>query len=45
LSLCLQELTKSMGNFGFDILQALVNDIAPAAKVRRELYNAAVFAA
>lgn len=22
-----------MGNFGFDILQALVNDIAPAAKV------------
>jgi hypothetical protein len=33
---CLQELTKSMGNFGFDILQALVNDIAPAAKVRHE---------
>ena len=29
----LQELTKSMSVFGFDILQALVNDIAPASKV------------
>jgi hypothetical protein len=43
--LFLQELTKSMGNFGFDILQALVNDIAPAAKVRFELYSAAASAA
>lgn len=31
----MQELTKSMGTFGFDILQALVNDIAPAHKVGR----------
>jgi hypothetical protein len=30
--LLLQELTKSMSAFGFDILQALVNDIAPAGK-------------
>lgn len=30
---CLQELTQSMGQFGYDILQALVNDIAPDAKV------------
>lgn len=29
----LQELTKSMAMFGYDILQALVNDIAPDAKV------------
>eukprot|EP00775_Hariotina_reticulata_P002839 gene2839-3132_t len=29
-----EELTKSMGAFGFDILQALVNDIAPAGKVK-----------
>lgn len=29
-----QELTKSMAMFGYDILQALVNDIAPDAKVR-----------
>lgn len=28
-----QELTKSMALFGYDILQALVNDIAPDAKV------------
>lgn len=28
----MQELMKSMGSFGFDILQALVNDIQPAAK-------------
>jgi hypothetical protein len=28
-----QELTKSMAMFGYDILQALVNDIAPDAKV------------
>ncbi|WIA14777.1 hypothetical protein OEZ85_003261 [Tetradesmus obliquus] len=31
------ELTKSMGTFGFDILQALVNDIAPAAKVKEAM--------
>jgi hypothetical protein len=29
----LQELTKSMAMFGYDILQALVNDIAPDGKV------------
>jgi hypothetical protein len=28
-----QELTKSMAMFGYDILQALVNDIAPDARV------------
>lgn len=28
-----QELTKSMSTFGYEILQALVNDIIPAAKV------------
>lgn len=28
-----QELTKSMSMFGYDILQALVNDIAPDSKV------------
>jgi len=32
-ALPLQELTKSMGTFGYDILQALVNDIAPDARV------------
>jgi hypothetical protein len=31
--LLMQELTKSMSMFGYDILQALVNDIAPDAKV------------
>jgi hypothetical protein len=29
-----QELTKSMAGYGFDIRQALVNDIAPAPKAR-----------
>jgi len=29
-----QELTKSMGMFGYDILQALVNDIVPDARVK-----------
>jgi regulator of protease activity HflC (stomatin/prohibitin superfamily) len=29
-----EELTKSMAMFGYDILQALVNDIAPDAKVK-----------
>lgn len=29
-----QELTKSMAMFGYDILQALVNDIAPDARVK-----------
>jgi len=33
-SSCLQELTKSMSAFGFTILAALVNDIAPAHKVK-----------
>jgi len=32
-----EELTKSMGVFGFDILQALVNDIAPASKVKEAM--------
>eukprot|EP00879_Flechtneria_rotunda_P000637 GHRR01000750.1.p1 GENE.GHRR01000750.1~~GHRR01000750.1.p1 ORF type:complete len:298 (+),score=108.21 GHRR01000750.1:178-1071(+) len=32
-----EELTKSMSNFGFDILQALVNDIAPATKVKEAM--------
>ena len=29
-----EELTKSMGSFGFVIIQALVNDIDPAARVK-----------
>lgn len=32
-----EELTKSMTNFGFTILQALVNDIRPAAKVKEAM--------
>eukprot|EP00878_Enallax_costatus_P002890 GHUV01003084.1.p1 GENE.GHUV01003084.1~~GHUV01003084.1.p1 ORF type:complete len:209 (+),score=53.42 GHUV01003084.1:324-950(+) len=32
-----QELTKSMGSFGFDILKALVNDIQPAPKVKEAM--------
>lgn len=31
------ELTKSMGSFGFVIIQALVNDIDPAAKVKEAM--------
>eukprot|EP00877_Chromochloris_zofingiensis_P007450 jgi/Chrzof1/2959/Cz12g06030.t1 len=32
-----EELTKSMGTFGYEILQALVNDIAPAQKVKEAM--------
>ena len=32
-----QELTKSMGSFGFAIIQTLVTDIVPAQKVKEAM--------